>query len=107
MDITIVYYNDNKNKTLQTASGQQGRKGNKMMYSELIREATNEEMEIFNRVEAVTKEMDDDEYERFYETIGDRVFDWKREKAIYQRVYRLGKKYGFTVDELETWYCMD
>ena len=78
-----------------------------MMYSELIREANAEEMAIFNRVEAVTKEMDDDEYEHFYETIADRVFDWKREKAIYQRVYRLGKKYGFTVDELETWYCID
>ena len=81
-----------------------------MMYSELTREATAEEMEIFNRVEAVTKTMDDDEYEHFYETIGDKVFYTIVKvpyKTIYQRVYRLGKKYGFTVDELETWYCMD
>lgn len=78
-----------------------------MMYGNYVREANAEEMAIFNRVEAITETMTEDEYEHFRETIGDRVFDWKREKAIYNRVYRLGKKYGFTVDELETWYCID
>lgn len=81
-----------------------------MMYSELIREATAEEMTIFNRVEAVTKTMTEEEFEHFYETIGDKVFHTIVDapyKTIYNRVYRLGKKYGFTVDELETWYCID
>ena len=80
------------------------------MYNDLIREATNEEMAIFNRVEAVLNTLTEEEEAHFIETVGDRVFrtfDKATDKAIYNRVYRLGKKYGFTVDELETWYCID
>lgn len=80
------------------------------MYNNLIREATDAEMAIFNRVEAVLDTMDEDEAEHFIETVSDRVFrtfDKATDKAIYNRVYRLGKKYGFTVEELETWYCID
>ena len=74
------------------------------------RKATDAEMDIFNKVESVFIEMDEDEAEHFTETISDRIFrtfDSATDKAIYNRVYRLGKKYGFTVAELETWYCID
>lgn len=80
------------------------------MYNNLIREATNEEMAIFNRVEAVLDTLTEEQEAHFIETVGDRVFrtfDKATDKAIYNRVYRLGKKYGFTVEELETWYCID
>ena len=77
------------------------------MYNDLIREATREEMHIYYRVEDVLDTLTEEEEARFIEIVGDRVFDYKRDKAIYNRVYRLGKKYGFTVDELETWYCID
>lgn len=80
------------------------------MYNDLIRPATAEEMAIYNRVEAVLDTLTDEETMDFIETVGDRVFrtfDKAKDKAIYQRVYRLGKKYGFTVEELETWYCID
>ena len=80
------------------------------MYNDLIREATDAEMVIFNRVEAVLNTLTEEEEARFIETVGDRVFrtfDKATDKAIYNRVYRLGKKYGFTVEELETWYCID
>lgn len=80
------------------------------MYSNLIREATDAEMVIFNRVEAVLNTLTEEEEARFIETVGDRVFrtfDKATDKVIYNRVYRLGKKYGFTVEELETWYCID
>lgn len=80
------------------------------MYNDLIREAIVEEMAIYNRVEAVLNTLTDEETTNFIETVSDRVFrtfDKAIDKAIYQRVYRLGKKYGFTVDELETWYCID
>ena len=80
------------------------------MYNDLIREATDAEMVIFNRVEAVLNTLTEEEEARFIETVGDRVFrtfDEATDKAIYNRVYRLGKKYGFTVEELETWYCID
>ena len=75
------------------------------MYNDLIREATDAEMVIFNRVEAVLNTLTEEEEARFIETVGDRVFrtfDKATDKAIYNRVYRLGKKYGFTVEELET-----
>ena len=78
------------------------------MYNDLIREATAEEMAIFNRVNEVVNNLDDEKAERFIEIVGDRVFEaWTGDRNIYQRVYRLGKKYGFTVEELETWYCID
>ncbi len=80
------------------------------MYNNLIREATETEMAIFNRVETVLNTLTEEEETRFIETVGDRVFrtfDKATDKAIYNRVYRLGKKYGFTVEELETWYCID
>ena len=80
------------------------------MYNNLIREATETEMAIFNRVEAVLNTLTEEEETHFIETVGDRVFrtfDKATDKAIYNRVYRLGKKYGFTVEELETWYCID
>lgn len=77
------------------------------MYNDLIREATREEMHIYYRVEDVLNTLTEDEETRFIETVGDRVYDYTRSKTIYQRVYRLGKKYGFTVEELETWYCID
>ena len=80
------------------------------MYNNLIREATETEMTIFNRVEAVLNTLTEEEEAHFIETVGDRVFrtfDKATDKAIYNRVYRLGKKYGFTVEELETWYCID
>ncbi len=80
------------------------------MYNNLIREATDAEMSIFNRVETVLNTLTEEEEARFIETVGDRVFrtfDKATDKAIYNRVYRLAKKYGFTVEELETWYCID
>ena len=75
-----------------------------------IREATREEMHIYYRVEEVLDTLDESEVERFTEIVSNRVFQTiadESPKAIYQRIYRLGKKYGFTVDELETWYCID
>ena len=80
------------------------------MYNNFIREATETEMAIFNRVEAVLNTLTEEEETHFIETVSDRVFrtfDKATDKAIYNRVYRLGKKYGFTVEELETWYCID
>ena len=80
------------------------------MYNDLIRPATTEEMAIYHRVEALLDTLTDEEVTNFIETVSNRVFrtfDKATDRAIYQRVYRKKKKYGFTVDELETWYCID
>ena len=77
------------------------------MKNEFIREATSEEMAIYNKVEEVVNNLSDEEAERFTEIVSDRVWDYTTSKTIYNKVYNLGKKYGFTVAELETWYCID
>ena len=73
----------------------------------MFREATKEEMKKYNKVEAVVKAMTDDEFDKFVEVIGERVFDWTSNKAVYNKAYRLAKKYGLTMEEVETWYCID
>lgn len=80
------------------------------MYNDLIREATDEEMAIYEAVNEVFYNLDDDEAERFTETVSNivfKTFDKATDRAYYQRAYRLGKKYGFTVNDLFTWYCID
>lgn len=75
-----------------------------MMYT---REATDEEMRIYNKVNEITEQMDDEEFEQFLETVSERVFDWEHDKKVYNRAYRAAKKLGLTVVEVETWYCID
>lgn len=76
------------------------------MYN-VIREATNEEVKVYNKVEAIVANMTEEEFENFVEVISKRVFDYKYDKAVYNKAYRLAKKYGITLNEAETWYCID
>ena len=71
------------------------------------REATKEEIKVYNKVEEVIRLMDEEEFEKFIEVISARVFDYKNQKSVYNKAYRMAKKYGFTLNEVETWYCMD
>lgn len=77
------------------------------MYNDFTREATSEEVAIYNKIEAILDTLTEEEQNTFIETVGDRVFDYTHSKAIYNKCYRLAKKYNVTVDELETWYCID
>ena len=77
------------------------------MYNDLIREATTEEMAIYHRVEEILDTLTEEEENNFIEIVGARVFDYKNDKAIYGKCYRLAKKYNLTVNDLETWYCID
>lgn len=76
------------------------------MYN-VTREATKEEVKVYNKVEAIIANMTEEEFNHFVETIGERVFDYKYDKAVYNKAYRLAKKYGITLNEAETWYCID
>lgn len=76
------------------------------MYN-VVREATKEEVKVFNKVEAIIANMTEEEFENFVEVISKRVFDYKSDKAVYNKAYRLAKKYGITLNEAETWYCID
>lgn len=94
----MLYYNHRRGK-------KENRKEVKKMT--IWTEATNEEVKVYNKVEAVVKEMTDEEFENFVEVISLRVFDYKSDKAIYNKAYRLAKKFGLTLNEAETWYCID
>ena len=73
----------------------------------MFREATQAEVKVYNKVNAIVNAMDEMEFENFLEVISLRVYDYTYSKSIYNRAYRLAKKYGLTLKEAETWYCLD
>ena len=73
----------------------------------LGREATTEEIKVYNKVNEIVNAMEDEEFDQFVEIISERVFDWENDKKVYNRAYRTAKKYGLTLNEAITWYCMD
>lgn len=73
----------------------------------LGREATTEEIKVYNKVNEIVNAMEDEEFDQFVEIISERVFDWENDKKVYNKAYRTAKKYGLTLNEAITWYCMD
>jgi len=53
--------------------------------------------------------LDDDIFNDYIDIISDYVWEWKsaERKRAYNRVYRIGKKIGYTVNELVMWYCIE
>ena len=74
----------------------------------LVREATMEEKAIYAKVDDVMNRMDDDVADALIDVMGEYAFEnGKAHKNAYNKLYRVGKKYGFTVDELMVWYYCD
>lgn len=71
------------------------------------RPCTEEEIRIYNKVEEVVKTMSHDEFATFIDVISLRVFDYKSDKSIYNRAWRMARKYGLKLSETEIWYCID
>lgn len=63
----------------------------------------------WNEVNNCLLDLNFDEYSKYTETISDYVWNYKASETnkLYNRVYRIGKKLGFTVKELEMWYCCE
>ena len=81
--------------------------------SKWIRPITEEEAKTYARVSELfdiyEQKHGEEAIDRAIETIGDLVFaiyPYERKRA-YDRVYRLAKRMGATVEELKTWYCID
>lgn len=73
-------------------------------------EVTNaEDIKKWYEIDNALNNLDDDIFHKYIEVIGDYVWEWKtaERKRAYNRVYRIGKKMGFTVSELEMWYCIE
>lgn len=73
----------------------------------LTRPATNEEIKIYEEVEKVIKTMNHEEFAHFIDVVSRRFFDYTNDKKIYNKAYRIVKKYGLNLKDVETWYCID
>jgi hypothetical protein len=73
------------------------------------REATTEEIAVYEIVNKYMMEISDEEYETALEKIADYVYEWQtaERKKFYNRLRGLAKKIGVSVKDLETWYCID
>ena len=70
-----------------------------------IRPATVEEIAIFNKIEAL---LTDDNFDTVLDIVNEFAFAYGQERRkAYNKAYRLGKKLGVTVKELETWYWVE
>jgi len=73
------------------------------------REATAEEIAVYEIVNKYMLEISDEEWQENLEKIGDYVYEWQtaERKKFYNRLRGLAKKIGVSVKDLETWYCID
>ena len=70
-----------------------------------VRYATEEEVATFKKIEAL---LTDDDFEIAIDIIGDFACAYGQERRkAYNKAYRLAKKLGVTVEELEIWYFID
>lgn len=80
---------------------------NTMIDMGLARYATAEEVSVFDKVEALLKNVSDETFDKVVTAISDYVFDYERNRKYYQRVYRLAKKLGIMPSELMLWYFIE
>ena len=73
----------------------------------LGRIATEKEIAIYNAVEKALE--DDERWEKVVEATGDYVcaYEPHERKRAYRRLYSIAKRLGFTVEQMEIWYCID
>lgn len=78
-------------------------------YAERVPMTDTEDIKKWNEINDCLLNLDDDTYMEYTDTISDYVWNCNANETnkLYNRVYRIGKKLGFTVKELEMWYCCE
>ncbi len=62
----------------------------------------------WHKVNNILSSLDDDIFQDYIEIIGDYQFAYGAErKRAYNRVYRIAKKLGITVNDLVLWDCIE
>ena len=81
----------------------------KMLYSDLIRSATAEEIAIYEKVDAALDVLSDEAVDALIEAIGDYAFSSNpaEEKKLRESLAHSAAELGVSVDELVTWYWVD
>lgn len=73
-------------------------------------EVTNaEDIKKWHEINNTLASLDSKTFLNYMDIISGYVWEWKtaERKRAYNRVYRIGKKLGFTVSELEMYYCIE
>ena len=78
-------------------------------YAERVPMTDMDDIKKWNEINNCLLNLDDDTYMEYTDTISDYAWNCNTSetKKLYNRVYRIGKKLGFTVKELEMWYCCE
>jgi len=78
-------------------------------YAERVPMTDTEDIKKWNEINDCLLNLDDDTYMEYNDIISDYVWNCNASetKKLYNRVYRIGKKLGYTVKELELWYCCE
>ena len=72
----------------------------------LTRAATDEEIEIYEKVKAILYNLSDEDFETVIEACSNHAF-YGGDKSTYSRMYRQAKKYGIKPGDLMTWYYIE
>lgn len=78
-------------------------------YGRRVEVTNKEDIKKWYEIDNTLSSLDDDIFHNYIDIISDYVWEWKsaERKRAYNRVYRIGKKLGYTVNELVMWYCIE
>lgn len=78
-------------------------------YGERVPMTDTNDIKKWNEVNDCLLKLDDNTWTKYNDAISDYVWNYKTSETnkLYNRVYRIGRKIGFTVKELEMWYCCE
>ena len=76
---------------------------------EMSRPATAEEIANYELLEKLTADYDDNQFNDFIELVSAYATEWRAEqrKKAYNKLYRVVKKMGTTVNACTDWYFID
>lgn len=68
-----------------------------------------EDIALWYKIDNALNNLDDEIFHNYIDIISDYVWEYRtiERKRAYNKVYRIGKKLGFTVSELVMWYCIE
>ena len=78
-------------------------------YGERVPMTDTNDIKKWNEVNDYLLKLDDNTWTKYNDAISDYVWNYKTSETnkLYNQVYRIGRKIGFTVKELEMWYCCE
>lgn len=78
-------------------------------YGKRVEVTNKDDVKKWHEINNTLASLDTETFLNYMDIISSYVWEWKtaERKRAYNRVYRIGKKLGFTVSELEMYYCIE